>query len=103
MIGLDYTHPLHAASLYIDDLKYGPGDRKVEGATREQMIAQLVGLLRDAGVENVDAAELIDDCSFYGASLAVHFRLHPTLAKSAFVDELVHGIAVAGGLKGTLP
>ncbi|MFL5954816.1 MAG: hypothetical protein ACJ76I_11990 [Gaiellaceae bacterium] len=103
MSSIDYTHPLHAASLYVEELKYGPGARVVEGATRTQIVAQFDGLLRDAGVEGVDAGELVDDTDYYARSSARAFQVHPLLAKSVFVDGLMHGIALAGGLKGRAP
>jgi hypothetical protein len=101
--GIDYSHPLHQASLYIEELKYGEGERVVEGVTRDEIVAQMDGLLRDAGVTGVDAATLIDDCDYYGHSFAKTLRVPPILGKSLFVDGLMHGIAVAGGLAASQP
>jgi hypothetical protein len=100
-VSVDYSHPLHAASLYIEELKYGPGDRVLEAATLAQIVAQVEGLLRDAGVTHIDAATLIDDLDHYAASFASTMRVPPLIGKSIFLDGIMHGIAAAAGLKGS--
>jgi hypothetical protein len=99
----DPTNPFHRASFYIEQMKYGPGPKSIEGATYDQFAAQLELLLREAGIETMSGSELVETLDWYGRSFAHHFRMHPLLAKSIFCDGVMHGIAFAAGLSGEIP
>ena len=92
--------PLDRASFYVEELKYGPGAGRLEGVDAEQIVAQLEVLLRDAGVSSMTGEQLLDAMVYYGVSLASSFTTHPTITLSLFLDGLMHGIALAGGLVG---
>lgn len=103
--GFDYANPtpLDLAGYYVEDLKYGAGDGVVETVTRERMVHQLEVLLRDAGVSSMTGAELLAAVIPYGRGLSGHLGIPEILARSIFVDGLMFGIALAGGLSGTDP
>jgi hypothetical protein len=95
-------NPLDRASFYIEELKYGPAAGDVERVTVDEFAGQLEVLLRDAGVTSMTGAQLADAAQYYGRSLARSFATNPVLAGSCFIDGLMHGIALAGGLQGEL-
>lgn len=89
------------ASFYVEELKYGSGPGTLERAMPGEIAEQLDRLLRDAHVPDaMPGAELERAMLYYGASLANTFRMPRVLALSIFCDGLMHGIALAGGLKG---
>ncbi len=99
---LDYSHPLHAASLYVEELKYGPGPRVVEGVTKALIVGQREALLREAGV-NADARLLVEDTNHYATSFERSLGVRAILARSIFMDGLMHGVALAAGLRAEEP
>lgn len=102
MSSIDPTNPLHGASFYIEELKFGQGPLTVTGATTAELVAQYEGLLRDAGIE-LDSKLLVETLDFYGRSFERSFHVHAVLAKSIFSDGIMHGLALAAGLKGQSP
>lgn len=103
MIELDYSHALHAASLYVEDLKYGETPRRLAAITPEAIAAQFDLLLRDAGIAGLDPAEIVSDSYVYGRSFEASLLVPRQLAHSIFVDGLLHGIALAARLRGSEP
>lgn len=103
MSTVDKTHPLHAASLYVEELKYADRDRGIRGLTFVELETLFGLLLRDAEVGDVDPGQMADDCDFYAEHFARLLKVPVVLAKSVFVDGLMHGIALAGGLRGEAP
>lgn len=94
--------PLDWASFYVEELKYGPGPGQIESAELAEMVAQVEVLLRDARVTSMTGEELVDACEFYAQSIAQAFRCPVVLARSIWMDAMMHGIALAGGLTGDL-
>ncbi|MGD0386387.1 MAG: hypothetical protein ABSB73_09655 [Solirubrobacteraceae bacterium] len=92
--------PLDQASFYIESLKYGPAEGKLEPVSGSQVVDQLEALLRDAGVTSMTGAELIDAMEYYARSSGRSFGASLLLMRSVFLDGLMHGIALAAGLHG---
>jgi hypothetical protein len=94
----DYSNPFHRASLIIEDLKYGEGAKRVEVVPEPNMKAQLTALLITAKITTVTAEQILDAIGFYGESNARALRVPEVIARSIFIDGVMHGLAVAGGL-----
>lgn len=92
---------LDRASFYVEELKYGPGPRALEPLVEEELAAQLDVLLAGSGVTSITGRELAEACDFYAQSWGRIFEMKTVVAKSLFVDGLMHGIALAGGLEST--
>ncbi len=92
--------PLDRASLYVESLKYGGGAGKVRAAGWDETVGQMETLLRDAGVRSMTGAELLEALEFYERSLVRGLCAPLLLVRSCFLDGLMHGIALAGGLEG---
>jgi hypothetical protein len=99
----DPTHALHKASFYIERLKFGEGPGKVETVKAKDYAEQIGLILRDAGFDHLDPEQLIEDCLYYGKSYEQLFGVRELFALSIFVDGLIHGLAVAGGLEAPHP
>ena len=102
MTFLDYDSPLHAASLYIEQLKYGRGERTVEIVPAKGVAEQLGLMFRDAGIEGIDPAQVMVDAVWYGHSFAHSIGIDEFVARSIFVDGILHGVALAAKLRGEL-
>jgi hypothetical protein len=94
--------PFDRGSFYVEDLKYGPGPAKFVGVQSEQLVAELEALLRDAGVQTMTGAELMDALEFYARSMALAFHVPLLVSRSLFLDGVMHGIAFAAGLDADL-
>lgn len=91
-------NPLDMASFYVEELKYGPSPERLVGVSTNDVQVQLEGLLRDADVATMTGAELMDALEFYARNMALTFRVPLVLSRSLFLDGVMHGIALAGGL-----
>lgn len=91
---------MHQASFYIERLKYGDGPRAVELVAADSMSEQVEHLLQAAGVTDLTADEFNDAASYYGRSFSRQFGGSALVAKSIFVDGIMHGLALAAGLRG---
>lgn len=100
---LNYSHALHAASLYVEELKYAEGPRRLALQDPDAVAAQFDLLLRDAGIKGLDPAEIVGDSYVYGRSFEASIHVPRQLAHSIFVDGLMHGVALAAGLRGSVP
>lgn len=94
---LDASNPLHRASFWLEELKYGPGERRVEAVTFEEIEDQFRGLLADLNLTDVSAEQVVDAARYYGGSFALIFRIPEAVALSIFVDGLLHALALAAG------
>jgi hypothetical protein len=99
----EHPNALDWASFYVEDLKYGPEAAKVTTVDPPQIAAQLEVLLRDAGIGSMTGTELESAVVYYAQSWADAVQLNRTMTLSVFIDGLMHGIAIAGGLRGTHP
>jgi F0F1-type ATP synthase membrane subunit c/vacuolar-type H+-ATPase subunit K len=95
-------NPLDRASFYVENLKCGAGPGRLERASKDELVAELEVLLRDAGVTQMTGQQLAGAIDYYGESLAANFGAPRLICLSAFVDGLMHGIALAAGLEGEL-
>lgn len=109
--GLDYSHPLHRASVAVEEAMYGEvkGGNHSGIASVEAFTPYLDTLLKQAGLDEVDAAEVMDDAAYYGHNIA-HEVVGPgeafvfaPLAYSIFLNGLMHGIALAGKIEPAEP
>lgn len=91
---------LDLASFYVEGLKYGPGPGQLESVSDEQIVNQLEVLLRDAGVTSMTGRQLAEAYEFYARSLALTLRVPLMVTRTVFLDGLVHGIALAGDVRG---
>ena len=91
-------NPLDMASFYVEELKYGPAPEKMVAVSTDDVQVQLEGLLRDAAVATMTGEELVEALEYYARSMALSFRLPLVLTRSLFLDGVMHGIALAGGL-----
>lgn len=103
MTTLDYSHALHSASLYVEELKYAEGPRRLEAVAPKAIAAQFDLLLRDAGIEGLDPAEIVADSYIYGRSFEASLLVPRQFAHSIFVDGLLHGLALGARLRGSEP
>lgn len=101
MAAVDYTHPLHAASLFIDALKRDGGPAVVTLADEASYIAFFEMILREASLD-LDSRLLVETLQFYGRSFA-RLGINEFVARSIFSDGVAHGIALAAGLRGEVP
>ena len=92
--------PLDLASFYVESLKYGAGPGKLQAASVDEFTNELEILLRDAGVTTMTGEELRDALEYYVHTLSLTLGLHAVLVRSILADGLMHGIALAGGLRG---
>ncbi len=91
--------PLDRASLYVESLKYGDGAGNLRAVGWDETVGEMETLLRDAGV-SMTGTELLEASEFYERSLAQSLCAPLLLVRSCFLDGLMHGIALAGGLEG---
>lgn len=97
----DPTNPFHLASFYVEDLKYGDRQGEIVRTSAAEFDHMITRLLYDAGLEGlIEPERLRGALSYYGDSFAISFNTTPELALSVFVDGVLHGIALAGGLHG---
>lgn len=101
MSAIDYTNPLHAASLFIDRLKTADGPRMVTLADTDSIVAFDEMILREADLD-LDARLLVDTLDFYALSFA-RLGINRFMARSIFSDGVAHGLALAAGLRGEVP
>jgi hypothetical protein len=94
------TNPLDCASFYIEELKYGDDAGILTPIDKQEAVAFLEALLRDAKVSSITGAELDSALDLYAGDFARMFGLSLIVAKTIFVDGLAHGIALAAGLEG---
>jgi hypothetical protein len=92
--------PLDRASWYIESLKYGAGPGVLEATEWDAVVGQMETLLRDAGAQSMTGAELLEATEYYSRSFAGTLGVPILLTRSLFVDGLMHGIALAGGVEG---
>lgn len=101
----DPANPLHQASFYLEEIKYGREPGRLTGATTEEISRDMEALLRDAEVTSMTGAELVETCDYYARSFVANFAtaglpLPQIVSKTIFLDGVAHGIALAKGLKG---
>lgn len=96
----DPTNPFHQASFYVEWVKYGRAPGRLVAATVEEITADVARILEDAGVETMSAADLVATCDYYAESYAQQFGVSRLVAKTMFLDGVLHGIAFVAGLKG---
>lgn len=102
-LDIDYAHALHGASLYVEELKYAEGPRRLEAVTPESLAEQLGLLFRDANLRELDPAEVVKDSYFYGLSFELTLGINRQLTHSIFIDGLLHGLALGAGLRAEPP
>lgn len=88
------------ASFYVESVKYGARKGTVQSVDADQLAAQFEVLLREAGVTAMTGAELLDALPYYVNGLAAQFKMSPRHAGSCFVEGLMLGVALGGGLRG---
>lgn len=98
-MSIDRSNPLHQASFYVEALKYGPGSRRLERVGEDEFCVQLERIIADTRTD-ATPEQLIEAFGYYGDSFAEQLNLSPLVAKSIFVDGVLHGMALAGGLHG---
>jgi hypothetical protein len=96
----DPSNPFHQASFYVEAIKYGRAPGRLVGATKDEITGDVEALLRDAGVDSMTGRDIVESCDFYAESYAQQFGIRQILAKTMFLDGVMHGIAFAAGLKG---
>lgn len=99
----DYSNPIHLAGLYVEELKYQGDDKAVVGMTWDGVRPQIEQLIREGGIEGLTVDQVIEAVKFYGDLFAIVLNLSPFVTLSIFLDGLMHGMAVAAGLKGNAP
>lgn len=97
--------PLDLASFYLHATKksamqVAPG---IAATVDEQTWALLETILRDAGVSCMTGRELAEACEYYVASSALILQAPEILVRALWVDGLIHGIALSGGLTAEPP
>lgn len=92
---------LDRASFWVEELKYGPGEKTVEQITMDEYAAQMEVLLRAANVTSTTGEELLEASKFYAVSQAKSFGVNVILTYSIWLDGLMHGVALTAGLEGT--
>lgn len=109
MTSFDPNHPLHRASFYIEDLKWGrdrwdgpDADPAITAIGQDAIVAQIEMLLRDVDLD-LDAEGLRAATDHYAESFAKQFGVSELVARSIFVDGLLHGIALKAGMEGDIP
>lgn len=98
--GLDYTHPLHRASVVVEEVMFGDvkADNTSSVTTADEFVPFLVELFEQAGLE-IDAEQVMDDALYYGANFKHMVGVEETLAYSIFLNGLMHGVALAAQLE----
>lgn len=98
-MSVDLANPLHQASFYVEELKYGERPGTVDVAGQAEFVKMLRQIIFDSGA-NITEEQMLDALGHYGDSLAVTLNLSPLIARSIFVDGVLHGMALAAGLRG---
>jgi hypothetical protein len=94
------TTPLDWASFYVEDLKFEGERGQIQGSTGREEAALYEMVLRAAEVTSMSGEELREALGYYAASHARAFGLSTIVARTVFCDGLLHGVALAGGLRG---
>lgn len=100
--------PLHLASYYVEELKYGAGEGQLVKVTIGDLASQVRRLLDDAAANLTNAEHLtvmdekqvLIDAVFYGRSNAEQMNVEESAAVSIFIDGVLHGGALVAGLRG---
>lgn len=96
----DPTNALHQASFAVEELKYGPGEGKLEFMPAKEIDTQLATLLEAAGVTDITPEELRGAMEYYGVNFTNMLGGSKLVNYSVFIDGVMHGLALAAGLKG---
>lgn len=102
----DPTHALNRASFWLERLKRAEaaaGPSRLELKQEDWVVALLTALAREAGFDHLDVREVHGDTLWYGYVLAELTGLPVATARGLYLDGIMLGIALAGGLEADDP